>query len=259
MARLTAWKCLAVVAGLFALVAAPSAFADGQFSPAQKSEIEQVIKDYLMKNPEVIRDAVTELELKEKTAEADARRKIITDPQGPLFTAPLQEVVGNPAGKLTLIEFFDYNCGYCRKTLGDIARLMKEYPDLKVVLKDYPILSDKSIEAAAVALALRKQFDGTKFWEFHQRLLSSHGAVGREEALAVAKDMGADMDKLTKDAASPEIKKDLEDNDHLGQKLALNGTPSFVIGDEAVVGAVGYNAMKSKLDNLRKCGKVACS
>lgn len=259
MARLTALKCLAVAVGFCALVAGPAAFADGQFSPAQKTELGQIIKDYLMKNPEVLRDAITELELKEKTAEADARRKIITDQQGPLYTAPLQEVVGNPAGKLTLIEFFDYNCGYCRKTLGDIARLMKEYPDLKVILKDYPILSDKSIEAAAVALALRNQFDGAKFWEFHQRLLSSHGAVGREEALAIAKDMGADMDRLTKDAASPDIKKDLEANDRIGQKLALNGTPSFVIGDEAVVGAVGYNAMKEKLDNLRKCGKAACS
>lgn len=258
MARLTALKCLAAAAGFFAL-AAGSAFADGQFSPAQKTEIEQIIKSYIMKNPEILRDAITELELKEKTAEADARRKIIANQQGLLYAAPLQEVVGNPAGKLTLIEFFDYNCGYCRKTLGDIARLMKDYPDLKIILKDYPILSDKSIEAASIALAARKQFDPAKFWEFHQRLLSTHGAVGREEALAVAKDLGADMDRLTKDAASDEIKKDLADNDHLGQQLSLNGTPSFILGEETVVGAVGYTAMKDKLDNLKKCGKVACS
>ncbi|MGO9134472.1 MAG: DsbA family protein [Methylovirgula sp.] len=260
MARFAALKCLAAL-GLAALIALPAriALADGQFSPAQKGEIEQIIKDYILKNPEILRDAITALELKEKTAEANARSKIITNMQGPLYVSQIQEVVGNPNGKYTLVEFFDYNCGYCKKTLGDVARLMKEYPDLRVILKDYPILSEKSVEAAGIALALRKQFTDAKFWEFHQRLLSMRGPVGRDEALGVAKDLGADMDRLVKDAAAPEIKKGLEENDKLGQQLALNGTPSFILGDEAIVGAVGYDAMRGKLDNLKKCGKVACS
>ncbi len=262
MARLSLpLKCLAAATALSALIAWPmrSAFADGQFSPPQKSEIEQIIKNYIMKNPEIVRDAISELELREKTAEMDARSKIISNLQGPLYVSPNQEVVGNPSGKIILVEFFDYNCGYCKKTLVDIAQLIKENPDLRVILKDYPILSDRSMEAATVALALRKQFSGEKFWEFHKRLLSMHTAVGRQEALAVAKDMGADMDRLAKDAAAPEIKKGLEENDHLGQALMLNGTPSFIIGQEPIVGAVGYDALKSKLDNVRKCGKVVCS
>jgi protein-disulfide isomerase len=253
-------KCLAAAAvcGLLALPAR-MASADDQISPAQKEAIEKIIKDYITKNPEVVRDALTELELREKTAEMAARNKIISDMQGPLYTSFAQETVGDQNGKLTLVEFFDYNCGYCKKTLGDIAELIKGNPDLRVILKDYPILSDKSVEAATIALAVKKQFTGDKFWEYHQRLLSSRGAVGRDEALALAKDMGADMDRLNKDAGGADIKKGLEDNDKLGQALMLNGTPSFIIGEEPIVGAIGYDAMKSKLDNVRKCGKVVCS
>lgn len=254
-------KLFAAAAAFFCLIACPagSVFADSQFSPAQKGDIEQIIKNYILKNPEILRDAISELELREKTAEADAQKKIISNLQGPLYVSNSQEIVGNPNGKVTLIEFFDYNCGYCKRSLADISNLMKETPDLRVILKDYPILSERSIEAAEVAEALHKQFSGDKFWQFHQKLLSSRVPVGRPEALAVAKAMGADMDRLIKDAAAPEIKKGLEDNDHLGQALMLTGTPSFVIGDETVVGAVGYASLKSKLDNVRKCGKAVCS
>jgi len=254
-------KCLVAATALSGLLAVPArmAVADDQISPAQKAAIEKIVKDYIAKNPEIVRDALTELELREKTAEMDARNKIISNMQGPLYTSSAQEIVGNPNGKITLVEFFDYNCGYCKKTLGDIAELIKGNPDLRVILKDYPILSDKSIEAATIALAVKKQFDGDKFWQYHQRLLSSRGAVGREEAVALAKDMGADMDRLNKDAVAPDIKKGLADNDKLGQALMLNGTPSFVIGEEPIVGAIGYDAMKGKLDNVRKCGKVVCS
>lgn len=254
-------KLFTAAAALFFLAALPArvALADSQFSTAQKGEIEQIIKNYIMKNPEIVRDAITELERREKTAEADAQKKIISDHQGPLYVSNSQEIVGNPNGKITLIEFFDYNCGYCKRSLSDISNLIKQTPDLRVILKDYPILSEGSIEAAEVAEALHKQFTGDKFWQFHQKLLSSQAPVGRSEALAVAKAMGADMNRLIKDAAAPEIKKGLQDNDRLGQALMLTGTPSFIIGDQTIVGAVGYASLKSKLDNVRKCGKVACS
>jgi protein-disulfide isomerase len=230
-----------------------------EFSASQKSEIETIIKNYLMKNPEVLRDAINELENREKTAEAESRSKLLNNLQGPLYTSPYQAVVGNQNGKLTLIEFFDYNCGYCKKMLPDIARIMKDEPDLRVVLRDYPILSDASVEAAQVAAAVRNQFQGEKFWEFHQKLLGSHGPVGKAQALAVAQSLGADMDKIAKDMEAPSVKEGLDESDQLGRDLALNGTPSYVIGDDVVVGAVGYDALKAKLDNVRKCGKVVCS
>jgi protein-disulfide isomerase len=255
MARISALLASFVIA----LAAFAGPLAADEFSTAQKSEIGSIIKDYIMKNPELLRDAINELDARDKAAAAAARNKLVGDAQSPLFTSPYQAVVGNQDGKVTLVEFFDYNCGYCKKMLPDIGRLIKDEPDLRVILRDYPILSDASVDAAEVAAAVRNQFKGEKFWEFHQKLLGSHGPVGRDQALAVAQGLGADMDKINKDMNDPTVKEGLDESDRLGRDLALNGTPSYVVGDEVVVGAIGYDALKAKLDNVRKCGKSACS
>lgn len=257
MARICAFMAsLAVALAAFAF---STPLAAEEFSASQKSEIGSIIKDYLMKNPEVLRDAITELENREKTAEDAARTKLLSNLQGPLYTSPYEAIVGNPNGKLTLVEFFDYNCGYCKKMLPDIGRLMQNDPDLRVILRDFPILSDASVEAAQVAAAVRNQFHGEKFWEFHRQLLGSHGPVGKAQALAVAQSLGADMKRIAKDMEAPSVKEGLDESDRLGRDLALSGTPSYVVGGEVLVGALGYDALKAKLDNLRKCGKVACS
>ncbi|ACB95292.1 DsbA family protein [Beijerinckia indica] len=236
-----------------------SSAAAAEFSSAQKTEIQSIIKDYLIENPEILRDALNELELRDRAAAANARAAVVADMSGPLYTSQQQSVVGNPDGKISLIEFFDYNCGYCKRALGDIAQLIKDNPDLRVVLKDLPILSPGSIEAARVAGALRNQFKGEKFWAFHQKLLSSHGPVAKAQALAVAKDLGADMDKLEKDMASPDIVQGIAVTDRVAKELDINGTPSFVLGEEVVVGAVGRDELQSKITNIRKCGKTTCS
>jgi protein-disulfide isomerase len=229
-----------------------------EFSPSQKSEIESIIKNYLLQKPEVLRDAIAELDAREKLAEAKARDAVVGDLAGPLYRVENQAVIGNPNGKITLIEFFDYNCGYCKRALGDLARLMKDNPDLRVILRDLPILSQGSVDAAHVANAASIQFKGDKFWEFHQRLLGSRGQVGKAEALAVAKELGADMDKLAKDAEQPSVAANLEDSTQLAKSLAMTGTPSYVIGNEVVVGAVGYKDLQPKIVNVRKCGKAMC-
>ena len=123
------------------------------FSTEQTTEIGKIVKDYLLQNPEVLRDAMTELDEREKTAEADTRRKALADMAGPLVNAPDGFVIGNPNGKVTLVEFFDYNCGYCKRALADLDHLMKDNKDLKVILRDFPILSPASVEAALVAVA----------------------------------------------------------------------------------------------------------
>jgi protein-disulfide isomerase len=230
-----------------------------QFSLVQKAEIESIIKNYLMENPEVLRDAATELDAREKKAEAKTREQIVADPSSPLFSTANQAVLGNPNGKITLIEFFDYNCGYCKRALGDLARLMKDNPDLRVVLRDLPILSPGSLEAARIANAATTQFKGAKFWEFHQKLLGSRGQIGKAEALAIAKELGADMDRLSKDAALPSVTASIEESQQLAKSLLVTGTPTYVIGDDVVVGAVGYDELQAKVVNIRKCGKAACS
>jgi protein-disulfide isomerase len=229
------------------------------FSAGQKAEIEAIIKDYLLQKPEILRDAMGVLEAREKAAETKAREKIVSDPSGTLFSPVHQAVIGDPKGKITLIEFFDYNCGYCKRALSDLARLMKDNPDLRVVLRDLPILSPGSAEAAKIANAFLRQFQGEKFWEFHQKLLASRGPVGKAEALAIAKELGADMDKLAKDAAAPGITSGIDESGKLAKSLQVTGTPTYVIGEDVVVGAVGYDALEAKVANIKKCGKVICS
>jgi protein-disulfide isomerase len=252
-------KPIILLSALFGLGLAFAPARSDEFSAAQKAEIQSIMKNYLLENPEVLRDAIAELENREKMAETAARQKIVSNLNGPLYGSAHQSVIGNPNGKITLIEFFDYNCGYCKRALDDLARLMKDNPDLRIVLKDFPILSPGSIEAAQIATAARNQFKGDKYWEFHQKLLASRGQVGRSQALAVAKELGADMDRLGKDAAAPGVMDGIEESEGLAKSLLMNGTPAYVIGQEVVIGAVGYEELKSKVDNVRKCGKAACS
>lgn len=244
---------LAVVAFAFSPARAES------FSAGQKAEIEAIIKDYLLQKPEILREAIGVLEAREKAAEAKAREKVVSDPSGALFSAANQAVIGDPGGKITLIEFFDYNCGYCKRALSDLVRLMKDNPDLRVVLRDFPILSPGSAEAARIANAFLRQFQGEKFWEFHQKLLGSRGPVGKAEALAVAKDLGADMDKLAKDASTAGITAGIQESEKLAKSLQVTGTPTYVIGEDVVVGAVGYDELEAKIANIKKCGKAICS
>jgi protein-disulfide isomerase len=242
----------------FLALAFSPACAEG-FSAGQKAEIEAIIKDYLLEKPEVLREAIGVLDTREKAAEAKAREKAVSDPSSTLFSPVNQAVIGDPRGKITLIEFFDYNCGYCKRALSDLARLMKDNPDLRVVLRDFPILSPGSVEAAKIANAFLRQFQGEKFWEFHQKLLGARGPVGKEEALGVAKDLGADMDKLANDAAAPSIIAGIEESGKLAKSLLVTGTPTYVIGEDVVVGAVGYDALEAKVANMKKCGKAICS
>ena len=251
-------------AGLAALALGHFAFASSPlraegFSAGQKAEIEAIIKDYLLQKPEVLREAIGVLEAREKAAEAKAREKVVSDPSSTLFSPVNQAVIGDPAGKITLIEFFDYNCGYCKHALSDLARLMKDNPDLRVVLRDLPILSPGSVEAAKIANAFLRQFQGEKFWEFHQKLLGSRGQVGKAEALGVAKDLGADMDKMAKDAATPDITSGIEESGRFAKSLQVTGTPTYVIGEDVAVGAVGYDELEAKVANIKKCGKAICS
>ena len=247
---------------IFAAALSLAAFAfparSAEFSATQKTEIESIVHSYLLEHPEVLREVSAELEKRQKAEEADLRSQAIDDNKKELLDSPFQAVIGNPKGKITLVEFFDYNCGYCKRALGDLVNLMKAEPELRVVLKDFPVLGPNSVEAAQVASAARKQISGDKFFEFHQKLLATHGPVGREQALAVAKESGLDMDRLQKDMKDPSIHAGIEDIMKMADALALTGTPSYVVGNEAIVGAVGLKELKTKVDAVGKCGKTIC-
>ena len=231
---------------------APAAAPASTMSAGQRGEIEGVIRNYLLTHPEIIKEALIELQRKEKAEEAAARARIVEDTNGKLFNSPHHAVVGNPAGTVTVVEFFDYNCGFCKRALDDLTKLMKADPNLKVVLKDFPVLGPKSVEAAQVAVAARKQLKADKFFDFHSKLIMQKGQIGRAEALAVAKSVGADMTKLAADMEDPSVREAIAETMQIGDSLGLTGTPSYVIGKEVVVGAVGYDELKQHVDTAAK-------
>lgn len=242
-----------------ALALPAAAFAQAQsFSGEQRREIERIVKDYLLSNPELLQDVMNELEKRQASAEAEKHRASVKEHGTQLFSSPRQVTLGNPQGDVTVVEFFDYNCSYCKRAMNDMLELLKSDDKLKFVLKEFPVLGEGSIQAAQVAAAVRMQDkSGKKYLEFHQKLLGGRGQADRARALAAAKDAGLDMARLEKDMASEEVKATIEESFKLADALGLNGTPSYVVGTDVVVGAVGFNALKEKV-NAARCGKPTC-
>ena len=243
---------LFAAAMLLALPAAASAETQ-TFSPEQRHEIEGIVKDYLLAHPEVLQDVMAELDKRQQAAELKSIAPRSRRTARRLFSSPHQVVLGNPQGNVTMVEFFDYNCGFCKRALADMLDLLKTDPNLKFVLKEFPVLGEGSVEAAHVAVAARMQDPtGKKYIEFHQKLLGGRGPADKARALAVAKDVGFDMARIEKDMASDEVKKTIDENMKLADALGVNGTPSYVVGSEVVVGAVGLDALRDKITAERK-------
>ena len=241
-----------------AIVAAPSAASAQSFSDGQRGEIETIIKSYLVSHPEVLEEAMAELNKRQAAAEDEKHQASVAQNSNAIFNSPRNVTLGNKNGDVTFVEFFDYNCGYCKRAMSDMLDLMKSDPKLKVVLKEFPVLSEGSVEAARVAVAVRMQDPGgSKYLDFHQKLLGGRGPADKAHALAAAKDAGVDMARLDKDLASPEVKATIEENFKLAEDMGMNGTPSYVIGKQVVIGAVGLDGLKEKI-GIARCGKATC-
>ena len=244
------------LASLMLVAAAPAA--EPNFSEPQKTEIEQIIRDYLVSHPEVLQEAIAELDKRQAAADTEKAKAAVTANAATIFDSTRQVVLGNAKGDVTLVEFFDYNCGFCKGALPQMMTLLKDDANLRVVLKEFPVLGPGSVEAAKVAVAVRMQDKtGKKYLDFHQKLLGGRGKADKARALAVAKEVGMDMTRLEKDMGSDEARVSLEESLKLAETLGLNGTPSYVVGDDVVVGAVGLAALRSKISNVR-CGKETC-
>jgi len=227
-------------------------------SDTQRAEVQRIIRDYLVSHPEVLQEALAELEKRQVAAEAEKARKSVETNAELLFHSPRQVVVGNPQGDVTMVEFFDYNCGYCKRALADMMDLMKTDRKLRIVLKEFPVLGQGSVEAAQVSVAVHMQDkSGKKYLEFHQRLLGSRGQADRTRALAVAKEVGLDVARIERDMASEEVKATIAESFRLAEQLGLNGTPSYVVGTEVVIGAVGFATLQARIKAAR-CGAASC-
>jgi protein-disulfide isomerase len=229
------------------------------FTPEQKSMIDQMIKDYIMAHPEVVQDALLELDKRQKESENAAVKAAVKTEAKAIYDPNAGTVVGNPKGDVTLVEFFDYNCPYCRKAMTTLDALLKTDPKLKIVLRDLPIVHPpESIEVAKIAMAAKNQLPGDKFWDFHKKLFSASRVIAKPQALQVAKEAGLDMARLDRDAESDAVKAALADSDRLSQILNLRGTPAFVLGDDVVFGALEDDEMTAQIAAVRQCGKTTC-
>ena len=218
-------------------------------TPEQVQAIERIIHDYLMRNPEVILDAVESLEQKRndqaranaKSAIAEHRDEILKDPDSP--------VAGNPKGDVTIVEFFDYRCPYCKQVEPSLAQLRKDDPKVRFVYKELPILGPDSVIASRAALAAHRQ---NKYQELHDALMRARGTLDEATVLKIAAEAGVDVNRLKADMGSPDVERIIKRNVDLAHALTINGTPGFIIGDQLVPGAVDMATLKSLVADARK-------
>jgi len=229
-----------------------------EFSAPQKSEIERIVKEYIVSHPEVLQEAIAELDKRQAAADLEKAKNAVSSNAETLFNSTRQVVLGNAKGDVTMVEFFDYNCGFCKRAMADMMELLKDDPKLRIILKEFPVLGPGSVEAARVAVAVRMQDKtGKKYLDFHQKLLGGRGQADKARAIAVAKEVGMDMKRLDADLASDEIKVSIDESLKLAETLGLNGTPSYIVGTDVVIGAVGLDALRTKV-SMARCGKSMC-
>ncbi|MBO6553106.1 MAG: DsbA family protein [Roseitalea sp.] len=239
------------IAALALCVALPLTPAWAQsFDEAQRTEIGEIVRDYLLANPEVMIEVQEALEA-QRTAEEDQRRKdVIASAADDLFRHPADPVLGNPDGDVTIVEFFDYNCGFCRRAMEDMNALIETDPNLRFVLKEFPILGEDSQAAHMVALAFNRLMPQS-YAAFHEQLMNVDGRANEEAAVRIAVALGADEAALRREMANPQNARSVETTYLLAEALGITGTPSYVIGDQMVPGALGERTLRDTIASVR--------
>lgn len=222
----------------------PAAVAEGP-----RDEFERRVRDYILTHPEVIVAALRGLESRRREAAESEAKAVITAHANEIFRDPESPVGGNPRGDVTMVEFFDYNCAYCRRMVPVMAEAEAADPRLRTVYKEFPILGPGSTFAARAALAAHRQ---GRYLAFHQVLMAVGGSLDEDSVLAAATELGLDLDRLRADMDDPDVQAAIDRNLELARTLRINGTPGFVIGEEVVRGAVDLTALRATIARARE-------
>jgi protein-disulfide isomerase len=234
------------------------AFAAEQSVPAlDRAQIEAIVHDYIVSHPEVLLEAQAALEKKQAEQQKAAQAEAIKDSAREIYYAKWDGVLGNPNGKVTIVEFFDYNCGHCRDALKDMQNIIAKEKDVRFVLKEFPVLGPDSQKASIVSMAFKKLMP-EKYGEFHQRLLGGEGRADEASAIRIAVSLGADEKALRRAMKDPSIIQDFTRTYELADKLGINGTPSYVVADQVISGALGQKVLDAKLAEARACETGNC-
>lgn len=220
----------------------------GGFAPEQVEGIEQIVRDYLLANPEVLIQSLNDFQKRQKVAEKQRQRQTVLFSRAALNQDPDSPVMGNPEGDVTIVEFFDYKCPYCKRVAGPLKDAVAADGNIRLVMKEFPILGPRSIQAARAALAVAKQ---GKYEEFHWALMTGTGDMSDPHIRRVARGVGVDVDRMMADMESPEIQAMIERNQDLAQALRITGTPAFVIGDTVVPGAIDRKTLERLVAQAR--------
>ena len=217
----------------------------------QKKEIEELVKAYLLDNPEILRDMGASLEAKERAAEEQVRSKMLTENAAAIFKSTIDPVAGNPKGDVTVIEFMDYNCSWCKKAMNEVAGIVEADRNVRFVFKEFPIFGAGSEFAAKAAMAAARQ---GKYWELHQALFQHDGPVTEDVTKQLAADLGLDMVKLEADMKDTAISKAISDTQALAVAMQINGTPAFIVDDQIFPGYVPKDQILAAIAAVRASG-----
>lgn len=234
---------------LLAFAALPAAAQP--FTPEQKAAIEKLVRDVLVTNPEILVEAMQALEAKQQAQASEAGRAAIAANAKELLNDGHSFVAGNPKGDVTVVEFFDYRCGYCKQVHPALQQLLKEDGNVRLVLKELPVLGPESINASRAAVAAMEQDKGAKYYAFHNAMMGFRGQLSEAEVFRMAAEAGLDVKRLKADMALPKVEQALRSNLALADKLGIQGTPGFVIGKELVPGAIPLETMRQLVKQAR--------
>jgi protein-disulfide isomerase len=242
----------AIVEGMLA-EQEPVAVAGSVLDP---DELNPLIESFLMDDPSILQRMSTALETRLAAEERARSTLAITAMSDRIFDAEGHVMLGNPEGDVTLVELFDYNCVYCRQALPDLAELLAEDDNLRVILKEFPILSAGSLDAARVGVLVAES--DVDYWQFHEALFTSPGQVDREVALRAAEALGLSRVSIELDMETERVARVIQNSYEIAQALNITGTPTYIIGDEIIPGAIGVEELRERIANMRECGETQC-
>ncbi len=249
--KLSLFTLIPVAFLLFGPLSTSAQMAPEPFSAEQKKAMESLIGDYLKRNPEVILESIQLFQIRQKVAEQERAKANLIALRDELVKDQQSPAIGNADGEVTVVEFFDYRCGFCKRVLPAVRELIRTDPKLRYVFKEFPILSPESRNAARAALAAWR-LDKGAYFALHVSLMGAKGALSERRIMTLAEQAGLDAGKLKQEMAAPEIEAHLEQNAVLARKLGINGTPAFVIGNQLVPGAIDMAQFKKLIAEARK-------
>ena len=233
---------------LFAVTASAQVSA---FNQPQEDRIKELVREYILENPEIIAEAITLLQANQESVKLERQQQNLAQLKPELINPPENTVIGNPDGSVTVVEFFDYNCGYCKSMFETVLDSMQDNEDIRLVLIEFPILGPNSVIASKAALASREQ---DLYGPFHQAMMSHRGSLNETTIMTLARGVGLDVSQLQKDMKDPSLDEIIDKNRAIAQQLEISGTPAFIVGSALIPGAVSAEQFNQLVEQAKSPG-----